>query len=175
MVEAVEILPDRMERCITRDGLNSLLRNCSGDSDVFPLQPFRGEQVVVRRPGTRSPTRQIAWRFNVSLVETDLFLTEGHGRMMHRKEEIARIIKKRIDIPRPVIVEGCAVLRLLADLNRSPDFLIYLTSQDAPIVHGDLAADLTAYDAKFSPRSLAGLALAIDQSIRADGSLGCTN
>jgi hypothetical protein len=125
--------------------------------------------------GKTSLGRFLAWRSNVSLVETDLFLTEGHGRMMHRKEEIARIIKKRIDIPRPVIVEGCAVLRLLADLNRSPDFLIYLTSQDAPIVHGDLAADLTAYDAKFSPRSLAGLALAIDQSIRADGSLGCTN
>ena len=115
--------------------------------------------------GKTSLGRFLAWRFNVSLVETDLFLIEGKGRMVHRNEEIARIIAKRVDIPRPVIVEGCAVLRILSELNRSPDFTIYVTNQDAPVVHGGLSADLAAYDAEFSPRGRAGLVLAMVEAI----------
>jgi len=113
--------------------------------------------------GKTSLGRFLAWRFNVSLIETDLFLIQRKGRLVHHGDEIARIISRRMAIPRPVIVEGCAVLRLLAELNWSCDFLIYLTSQEAPLVHGDLAADLSEYDAKFSPRAKAGLELAIDE------------
>jgi hypothetical protein len=111
--------------------------------------------------GKTSLGRFLAWRFNVSLIETDLFLIERQGRMVHRNDEIARILKKRIDIPRPVIVEGCAVLRLLSGLTRSPDFLIYVTNNDAPVVGGELATDLAEYDEKFSPREQAGLMLEI--------------
>jgi hypothetical protein len=85
--------------------------------------------------------------------------------MTHRNEEIARIISQRLAIPRPVIVEGCAVLRLLAELNWSSDFLIYLASQDAPVVHGTLATDLSEYDAEFAPHDKAGLVLAINETI----------
>jgi hypothetical protein len=103
--------------------------------------------------------RFLAWRFNVSLIETDLFLIPAQGRLVHRNEEIVRIIDRRLDIPRPVIVEGCSVLRLLSGMGRKPDFLIYVTNQSAPKPHGDLAADLAAYDAEFSPRDRAGLLL----------------
>lgn len=113
--------------------------------------------------GKTSLGRFLAWRFNVSLIETDLFLVEGRGRLVHRGDEIARIISRRMTIPRPVIVEGCAVLRLLARLNWSSDFLIYLTSREAPPVHGDLAVDLLEYDARFTPLDKANLVLAIDE------------
>jgi hypothetical protein len=111
-------------------------------------------------PGVGKTTlgRYLAYRFNVSLIETDLFLLPGKGRLVYRNEEIARIVAKRVDASsRPVIVEGTAVLRLLTDLERKPDFTIYVTNKDAPESHGDLLRDLKAYYAEFLPSSLADL------------------
>lgn len=108
--------------------------------------------------------RYLAYRFNVSLIESDLFLIERQGRLVYRNDEIARIIAKRVDAysPRPVIVESAVVLRLLAELERSPDFMIYITNKDAPKSRGSLLADLKAYEAEFSPRERADLTIALD-------------
>jgi hypothetical protein len=114
-------------------------------------------------PGVGKTTlgRFLAYRFNVSLIETDLFLIERQGRMVYRNDEIARIISKRVDAysPRPVIIESAVVLRLLAELERRPDFTIHITNKDAPESHGDLLADLNAYEAQFSPKDRADLAV----------------
>jgi hypothetical protein len=66
-----------------------------------------------------------------------------------------------LDIPRPVIVEGCVALRLLSSIGRKADF----TSPP----DGGLEADLAAYDTEFSPRDQAGLVLALDD----EGRTGC--
>jgi hypothetical protein len=64
-----------------------------------------------------------------------------------------RIVTKRIDgySPRPVIVEGAAVLRVLTAIGRSPEFVIYVTNENAPESHGDLAADLEHRTQKWTP------------------------
>jgi hypothetical protein len=54
------------------------------------------------------------------------------------------------------------VLRLLAELERSPDFTIYITNKDAPASRGSLLADLQAYEAEFSPRQRSDLTIALD-------------
>src|ERR1700691_3860767 len=71
------------------------------------------------RSGTGKTTlgRYLAWRFNVSLVESDLFLVPSQGTLVYHNEAINRVIARRIEKPRPVIVEGVAVLRLLAELS----------------------------------------------------------
>ncbi len=112
-------------------------------------------------PGVGKTTlgRFLAYRFNVSLIETDLFRRPTDGRLIYRNEEIKRIVAKRVDAqnPLPVIVESAVVLRLLAELNRRPDFTIYVTNKDAPESRGDLLADLNAYYAEFSPSNRADL------------------
>jgi uridine kinase len=115
------------------------------------------------RPGVGKTTlgRFLAWRFNVTLVETDLFLIERQGRLVYREDEIARIIEKRLRKPRPVIVDGAAVLRLLASIRQRSDFAVYVTHPDAPESHGTLADDLAAYDAEFSPRERADCVVAL--------------
>jgi ABC-type phosphate/phosphonate transport system ATPase subunit len=114
-------------------------------------------------PGVGKTTlgRFLAYRFNISLIETDLFLIERQGRLVYRNDEITRIIAKRVDAysPRPMIIESAVVLRVLAELKRKPDFTIYITNQDAPESHGDLLADLNAYEAQFRPRGRADLSI----------------
>jgi len=117
------------------------------------------------RPGSGKTTlgRYLAWRFNVTLLEADLFLKEGLGHLAHRTEEIGRVIQARLAIPRPVIVDSVAVLRLLKALRRRPDFLIYVVNAHAA-EGGHLKGEVAAYEAEFSPRSKADcvIELALD-------------
>lgn len=132
------------------------------DALVPVLHDLPGKIVAIDgRPGVGKTTlgRFLAYRFNVSLIETDLFLLEGQGRLVYRNDEIARIIEKRLRQPRPVVVEGAAVLRLLAELNHQPDFTVYIINKDAPENRGDLARDLAAYETQFSPRQRADITI----------------
>jgi hypothetical protein len=104
--------------------------------------------------------RYLAWRFNITLIETDLFIVPRQGRLVYRKDEIDRIIDFRLRKPRPVIVDGVAVLRLLADLGRAPDYMIYVSSKDAPLSRA-LTEELQSYEASFSPLERANLVLQI--------------
>jgi uridine kinase len=104
--------------------------------------------------------RYLAWQFNVSLIETDLFLIPNNGRLVHREEEIARIIEHRIGWhnPKPVIIEGATVLKLLARLEVKPDFTIYV---ERPSDHDvrTLATELAASNKEFRPREAADFVL----------------
>ena len=76
--------------------------------------------------GKTTLARYLAWYFNISLIETDLFILSGPP-LKYRNDEIERIISFRLACPRPVIVDGAAVLNLFAELGRTPDFLIKVT------------------------------------------------
>ena len=135
--------------------LAPLLHNLPGKLIAIDGLPGAGKTTLVRF---------LACTFNVSLIETDLFLVEGPGRLVYRKDEIDQLIEKRLKKPRPVIVEGASVLRLLADLNRNADFLIYLTNQNAPEIGGSLALDLANYHASFTPDAKADLVLPLNHT-----------
>jgi hypothetical protein len=114
------------------------------------------------RPGSGKSTfgYYLAYRFRLSMIETDLFLVGQQGPLVHRRDEITRIIAEQVDIySRPVIVEGAAVLRLLSGLGREPAFTIYVSNKDAPELEEDLEADLVSYEAEFSPPEHADLTL----------------
>lgn len=97
--------------------------------------------------------RFLAWYFNVSLVETDLFLREGTG-LTYDTDQIDRLIAQRLAIPRPVIVEGLTVLKTLQAINRKPDFLVYVTNSGGSDSES-FAEVLSEYESLFSPRSVA--------------------
>lgn len=131
------------------------------------LHNLPGKIVVIDgRPGVGKTTfgRYLAWYFNISLVETDLFMIEGQGKPVHRTEDVARIIKFRLNIPRPIIVEGATALRLLKSTGHRSDFHIHVTNGNAPENSKKLEADLVAYDAEFKPHE-ADITLALDHSI----------
>jgi cytidylate kinase len=105
--------------------------------------------------------RYLAWRFNVSLVESDLFMHRHTGRVEHRIEEIDRLIQFRLAKPRPVILEGITLFSILKQLNRTPDFVVYCHSANYP--EGDsLEAMLEKYEAEYAPRTHADLVVNLD-------------
>lgn len=116
------------------------------------------------RPGSgKTPLgRFLAWWFNVSLIETDLFLFEREGLYRYRTEETARIIDFRMRVERPVIIEGVTVLRQLAVMNRSADFLIYVANASAPTLRSEYEVQFEDYEAEFKPRQRANFTLALD-------------
>ncbi|MCP1765029.1 hypothetical protein [Bradyrhizobium japonicum] len=106
--------------------------------------------------------RFLSWWFNISLIETDLFLFEGEGRYRYREEEVARIIDARMSTDRPVIIEGVTVLRQLAAINRAADFLIYVENASAPTLQREYEVQFKDYEAEFKPRQRAGFTLKLD-------------
>jgi hypothetical protein len=100
--------------------------------------------------------RYLAWRFNVTLLESDLFLKSGEGEPAHRLDEINRIIQFRLDKPRPIILEGVGLFHLLQRLGRCADYVVYCQSQS--YVSGSaLDAWLGEYDRTYRPQERADL------------------
>ena len=99
----------------------------------------------------------------MSLIETDLFLDDGQGKLVYRSNEIARVIDKRLKKPAPVIVEGVMVLRLLAALGRPADFTIYVANENA--LETSLADEIAAYEAEHTPLQRADLLLDLSRSL----------
>jgi hypothetical protein len=116
------------------------------------------------RPGSGKTTlgRFLAWWFNVSLIEADLFLFEGEGLYRYNAEEIARIIDARLRRERPVILEGVTALRQIASAAVVPDFLIYVENASAPSLQPEYEKQLREYENEFSPRYRADFMLALN-------------
>jgi ABC-type glutathione transport system ATPase component len=84
--------------------------------------------------------RYLAWQFNITLVESK------------------HVITRRLDKPRPVIVEAVAARRLLRDLAQKPDYVIYVTSGNAPESRS-LKDELASYEIDFKPATSADMVI----------------
>lgn len=104
--------------------------------------------------------RFLAWYFNVTLLESDLYLL-GDNSLRRRTEELKRIVDTRIDGKRPIIVEGVGVLQILEDIGRQPDFHLYIRNTRTHGGGGPVTAMLAAYEKKFVPWERANLVLEI--------------
>ena len=104
--------------------------------------------------------RYLAWHFNVTLIETDLFLIPARDYLIHLDDQINRIIERRVTSPRPVIVEGIAILQLMKRINRTPDFSIYVTKPQHSSSRS-LERRLAAYEEEFAPSMKASIVVEI--------------
>ena len=104
--------------------------------------------------------RYLAWHFNVTLIETDLFLIPAEDYLLHLDDQINRIIERRVTTPRPVIVEGVAMLQLLKRINRVPDFSIYVMNP-AQSSGANMDRRLSEYEAAFTPWARANVVVEI--------------
>jgi uridine kinase len=105
--------------------------------------------------------RYLAWHFNVTLIETDLFLIPTQDHLIHLDDQINRIIERRITSPLPVIVEGVSMLQLMKRINRVPAFSVYVTNpqQSSSKI---LERRLSAYEAAFSPAAKANIVVKVE-------------
>lgn len=105
--------------------------------------------------------RYLAWHFNVTLIETDLFVIPAQDYLIHLDDQVNRIIERRLTAPAPVIVEGVAMLQLMKRIHRVPDFSVWVMRQG----HAGsprMARRLAAYEEAFAPSSHADLVVTLD-------------
>ena len=105
--------------------------------------------------------RYLAWHFNVTLIETDLFLIPAQDYLIHLDDQVNRIIERRITSHLPVIVEGVSILQLMKRIDRVPAFSIYVTN---PRHSGSefLQRRLATYEAAFSPSAKANYVVKVE-------------
>src|SRR5437667_8066370 len=127
------------------------------------MRGLRGLIVTIDgRDGVGKTTlgRYLAWHFNVTLIETDLFLIPAQDYLIHLDDQTNRIVERRITSPRPVIVEGISMLQLMKRINRVADFSIYVTNPQ----HSSsrlLEQRLSSYEAAFAPSAKANIGVEI--------------
>jgi hypothetical protein len=92
------------------------------------------------------------------LVESDLFLIPNQGKLVYMNEALKHVIASRLRNPRPVIIEAVAVRRLLSNLALKPDYVIYVSSSDAPESRS-LKDEIASYEADFKPATSADLVI----------------
>ncbi|WP_299211555.1 hypothetical protein [uncultured Tateyamaria sp.] len=118
--------------------------------------------VIDGRVGSGKTTlgRFLAWRFNITLIETDLFMHRNKGKFTYRNDHVAEIIKERMASDRPVLVEGVVALRLLEDLCLTHAFHVHLICDES---EGSSITELewNKYDAKYQPSAKADLSLCL--------------
>jgi len=121
-VEIVRNAPVRKEYACALEALKPILYN---------LPPII--VAIDGRVGTGKTTlgRFLAWRFNITLVETDLFMHRKNGEFVYKNGQVAEIIDYRLNKDRPVIVEGVVALRLLEEMNHEPKFHIHLICEES--------------------------------------------
>lgn len=147
----------------------------------MPIRPEQSDQVATAlewflcelppkliaidgRAGSGKTTlrRFLAWYFNSTLLELDLFLT--HGGLVHSHDDVERIIKRRIDGGRPIFVEGVTILKVLEAIRKPQDYLIYVRN---PRFRRGVAfgREQDEYENAFRPESVADYVLECEHSI----------
>jgi hypothetical protein len=83
--------------------------------------------------GKTSLSNWLAWQLGMPAIHLDLFLNQSEipAPIQWRVSDLDRCIKARGD--RPLIVEGVLLLDALDQVGRSPDFLIFVDEQPAPL------------------------------------------
>jgi uridine kinase len=79
--------------------------------------------------GKSSLASWLGWQLGMPAVHLDLYLLRDSKPLQWRTDELARIIGARVDCGRPIIVEGIFVLDVLEQIQRSPDFLVYISGE----------------------------------------------
>lgn len=113
------------------------------------------------RVGKTTLGRFLAWYFNVTLIETDLFLIPTQDFFIYLDDQINRIIERRIKSHLPVIVEGVSMLQIMKRLHRVPDFTIYVTNPRQSSGQA-MARRLAEYEAEFLPSTTANLVIEVE-------------
>jgi hypothetical protein len=98
----------------------------------------------------------LSWQLGIPAVHLDLHLVRDSSPIQWRVGELKLIIQSRLEIARPIIVEGVMVLDALKQVGSPPDFQIYIRGKGG---HG-LSNPLVEYESRQKPEDRADFTLA---------------
>ena len=148
-VEVVRNAPVREEYAIALQALKPILYNLP--AVIIAIDGRVGS-------GKTTLGRFLAWRFNVTLIETDLFLYRNEGKFTYKNDQITGILDHRMKSELPVIVEGVVALGLLAEVGHKHAFHIHLICDESE-GSSMTEQEWEKYDADYRPKAKADLSL----------------
>jgi uridine kinase len=107
--------------------------------------------------------RFLAFKLDMPMIETDLFLIPHQGEPIYRYDELKNAIDTRHQLDRPVIVEGILILDLLDHIALKQDYLVYVSN---PGYEGSysLSSRFHEYEAYFSPQEAVDFMYVVEES-----------
>jgi hypothetical protein len=100
--------------------------------------------------GKSSLAAWLSWQLEVPALHLDIYFVPDTSPLAVKKDDLARAVDARLVAGKPVIVEGILLLRVLSEIGRSPDFLIFV---DRLQHQGNLEPHTQPYFAKFQPQA----------------------
>jgi uridine kinase len=89
--------------------------------------------------GKSSLASWLAWQLGMPAVQLDLYLTSLDP-VQWRVEDLERVVAKRIDRNRPVIIDGVLVLDALGKIGRKADFFVFVSGDAGSTLASQIAA-----------------------------------
>ena len=113
--------------------------------------------------GKSSLASWLAWQLEMPSLHLDVYLVRDTTPQQWRTDDLERAIRSRLDLGRPVIIEGILLLDVLDKVGRTPAFLVYVQDQDENEDHpdaSDLRKSLIDYRLRQKPEQRAKFKLA---------------
>lgn len=98
--------------------------------------------------------RYLAWQLGMPCIELDVFLNTGRGSYSLRMEDLKRAIRTRLDMNRPVVIEGLFLRRVLRDLDLELEINVYVRRHPPNDTSG-FERELQEYRRLFDPEGTA--------------------
>jgi hypothetical protein len=106
--------------------------------------------------GKSSLASWLAWQLGMPAVQLDLYLIDLHP-IRWLTPELARVVNRRIDNNRPVIIDGVCALDAIDQIKRKADFLVFVRGGHE---ESSLATQILAYRSRRRPDQLAQFTIA---------------
>ena len=101
--------------------------------------------------GKSTVARYLAWQLGMPAIELDTFIDRSREGYALREEELRRVLDSRLELDRPVIVEGLFVLQVLARLSLEPDFLV-VVEQSGNTGSFTFSDEFEKYESEYRPK-----------------------
>ena len=132
-------IPDKLEECV----------------EAIWKDPGAWRSYIIAFDGRPGAGKSVAGRYtshrlNMPILERDLFL-KGNGTFKY-KESLKDILTTRLDLNRPLIIEGVFAARLLFELDFKADFLVRIVANNDNI--NDISKEYATYEIEFTPNEI---------------------
>lgn len=104
--------------------------------------------------GKSSLASWLSWQLEMPAIHLDSFLINNTVPLSIRTADLARVLEERRLLGRPIIVEGVLLLRVLGELKRAPDFLLFVECEEN---HTSVIPDVLPYLLEFDPKAKANM------------------
>ncbi len=72
----------------------------------------------------------LAWQLEMPSLHLDVYLVRNSKPQQWRVDDLDRAIRSRLNLGRPVIIEGVLLLDVLDQVGRTPNFLVYIHREE---------------------------------------------